>query len=367
MADGKEIALKKRITNALTSEKMMEALAVVLPRHITPERIVKTALFAASRNQKIFKCSPSSVAAALLLAAELGLDCSGATGEGYLVPFWNAKTKQLEAKFIPGYQGFIELGRRSGQVLDVVAQVVYENDDFDIDFGRADTIRHRPEYRGPRGAMLCVYTLFWLRDNPRPHVEFMTKEDIHKIREASESWKNVKTREWSPWAKWESEMWRKSSVRRGFKYVPKSPEIQRLIEIDNQATPQIINAAAVLDALPDTSAENFTPDAPADEKEAPKTEKEPEASASAPEAEPESTKEPLVVEPDMADAAEEPAGPPVDENKIPWIALEKEDQEALSKAARKHGWGAQNLIKAVDNRGAVVVAGDLKATLTKID
>ena len=57
----------------------------------------------------------------------------------------------------------------------------------------------------------------------------MAKPEIEKVRATSESWKNSDTRKYSPWEKWESEMWKKTVMKRLFKVLPKTHFDDKLI------------------------------------------------------------------------------------------------------------------------------------------
>src|SRR5687767_6778411 len=59
-------------------------IAEVLPKHLTPERLVTLTLVAATKTPKLFDCSVESVALALIRVAQWGLEI-GVTA--HLVPF----------------------------------------------------------------------------------------------------------------------------------------------------------------------------------------------------------------------------------------------------------------------------------------
>ena len=219
---------KGNLQAMLSKPEFVASLLAVAPQHVTSERLLKTVMVAVSRSPKLLACTQASIFQAVMTAAELGLDCSGTLGSAYLVPFRN-KNGQIEATFIPGYQGLIDLARRSGHVLDINPQVVYEKDHFDLEFGREQIVVHRPCLEGDRGAMKLVYAIAWLRDNPRPHVEWMPKKEIEKIRNASPGGDG------NIWRDHPGEMWRKTVVRRICKYLPKSTELEKALQVDNEA------------------------------------------------------------------------------------------------------------------------------------
>lgn len=210
----------------LMKPEVRSSIAAVLPRHMDADRMVRIVLQAANRTPDLLKCTPQSVALALVNAAQLGLEAGSLTGSAYLVPFNNKKTGNKECQLIPGYRGLIDLARRSGEVLKIEARVIYEGDDFDIDYG-AGTVRHRPSMTSrARVDILGAYAIATLK-NAITQIEFMTREEIDGIRKRSRAGDS------GPWVTDFSEMCRKTVVRRLIKYLPLSPELSRAEEIEN--------------------------------------------------------------------------------------------------------------------------------------
>jgi len=123
-------------------EASRAAVASRLLRHLTADRILKVALTAINKTPKLLQCSRESLVAAVMQAAELGLEPGGALGEGYLVPY-NNKIKMpdgsekwvMQCQFIPGYRGLIKLARNSADISTIYAEAVYRGDKFDVDMG----------------------------------------------------------------------------------------------------------------------------------------------------------------------------------------------------------------------------------------
>ena len=97
----------------------MPAWSDVLPKFLPAERLVRVALTAISEQPKLLECTQESIILALMDAARLGLEPGGSLKQAHLVPF------KTTCVLIPDYRGLAELARRSGQVRDVYAQVVY--------------------------------------------------------------------------------------------------------------------------------------------------------------------------------------------------------------------------------------------------
>jgi len=186
-------------------------LATVLPKHLTAERVTKIALLAYSKTPKLRECSMESVYAAVLQAAELGLEPGGALGHAYLVPYGQSCT------FIPGYRGLIELARRSGEIESIEAHVIRERDTYEVEFGLDPKLQHKPFLDGDAGGLKLVYAVARLKGG-QVQTEVMTKAQVDAIRARSRSGNN------GPWVTDYEEMARKTVVRRLCKYLPLSPE-----------------------------------------------------------------------------------------------------------------------------------------------
>jgi len=146
-------------------EKAKDRIAEVLPRHVTAERMCKTALIAANKTPALLECTPQSFLQSVMTASELGLDVSGTLGSAYLLPY-NCRVGdrwEKRCQLIVGYRGMIDLARRSGQIATIEAHVVHERDTFAIEFGLAPKLVHKPCLKGERGTVVLVYAIAKLR------------------------------------------------------------------------------------------------------------------------------------------------------------------------------------------------------------
>src|SRR5437667_5782821 len=66
-------------------------------------------------NPLLLQCTADSMAAALLLSAQVGLE-PGPLGHVYLVPYRNNKLGAHEVVWMLGYTGIIQLGRNGGAI-----------------------------------------------------------------------------------------------------------------------------------------------------------------------------------------------------------------------------------------------------------
>ncbi len=212
-------AAAKQQTIMQLFESRKASIAAVMPKHLTPERLLKIALSCTARTPTLLACTPSSLLLAVMQSAELGLEAGGLLGEAYLVPYKD------EAKLIIGYRGLIKLARQSGQLSSLEAYVVRKQDTFAIEFGLEPRLVHMPYLQGvPKDEdIVAVYAIARFKDGAR-QVDVMTRAEVDSIRDRSKAGKD------GPWVTDFAEMAKKTVVKRLAKYLPLSPELVRAIE-----------------------------------------------------------------------------------------------------------------------------------------
>ena len=127
--------LTKSMSIADLIKAMEPEIQKALPSVITPERFTRMALSALNTTPKLQECTPMSFLAALMNAAQLGLEPNTPLGQAYLIPYKNKNV--LECQFQLGSRGMIDLAYRNGHMQSIEAQAVYENDVFSYEIGRA--------------------------------------------------------------------------------------------------------------------------------------------------------------------------------------------------------------------------------------
>ena len=209
------------VTNLLTGQ--FKAIRSALPRHMTPERMCRVALNTIRRTPQLLECAPETMVAAIVEASSLGLEID-MRGQAYLVPFHNKKTGRHEVQLIPGYKGLADLAYRSGRVDSIFAEVVCENDKFRFSLGLNPVLEHTPNL-DDRGRLMAVYAVARMKDG-EPQFVVMGRGEIEKVKKASQA------ANYGPWKNWEAEMWKKTAIRRLCKMLPLSPEMQRVVALD---------------------------------------------------------------------------------------------------------------------------------------
>lgn len=177
-------------------------------------------VLAASKNELIAKCSPVSVIEAVVRAAQWGLLPDGV--HGALVPYGQNCT------FVPMYRGLVAAYRRSGDIKQVWADVVFEGDEFEYEQGMSPTLRHAPKakVRTDPSKVTHAYACARWADG---HVDFV----VMSIDELEFVWKKSRAQN-GPWKTDTVAMFLKTPVRRLSKFLPLSPEIQQLVVADEK-------------------------------------------------------------------------------------------------------------------------------------
>lgn len=215
----------------LSIRSLMEAsadrLAAALPKHMTPERITQVVSTLVYRTPKLQECHPHSIFAAVLRACSLGLDLEPAMNEAFLIPRWNNQAKVTECQFQPGYQGLRKLACNSGQVEFIQARVIHAGDHFQYAYNPDLIFSHVPCRGGERGKVTDIYAYAKLASGDQL-IEVMSRDEIEAIRARSQSANS------GPWVTDWSEMGKKTVIKRLCKSLPRSLDLARAIEADDE-------------------------------------------------------------------------------------------------------------------------------------
>lgn len=212
---------KQRVAALLKSNK--NAIEQVLPRHVSPERLMQVAFSAVRTTPALLNCKSESLIGAIIQCAQLGLEPNTVLGHSYLIPFKDS------VQLIIGYKGLIDLARRSGQIVSIAAHCVHEGDTFEYEYGLEPKLRHIPADETNAGLMTHAYAVAHLKDGGNAF-EVMTLGAVHQVMISTQS-----KGKYGPWKDHFEEMARKTVIRRLSKYLPLSIEFASAVAIDNQA------------------------------------------------------------------------------------------------------------------------------------
>lgn len=239
------LTLEKYLQNPAVQREIAEAL----PEHLDMERLHRLVVTSIRQTPKLQQCSMPSIYAAIINAAQIGLE-PGPMQHIAIVPRWNSYRSAYEAQLDIMYRGMLELARRSGEIADAFANVVYEDDYFDYSLGDNAFITHKPSLKplDQRGSIIAAYFIAHLMTGGK-HIELMPVYEIDDIRDRFGP-RNRDQKLVGPWVSDYPEMARKTVTRRAFKYLPVSVEIQRSIAQDGTVK---LAVARHMDELPDMS------------------------------------------------------------------------------------------------------------------
>ena len=204
-----------------------------LPKHLNADRMARVALTALRTTKNLAQVTPASFAACIMTLAQIGLEPCTPLGHAYLIPRMMKGPdgrKAMTCTLIIGYQGLIELARRSGQVLAIWATPVYDADRFVVKYGLAPTVEHEPNFDSDRSPqkLRYVYAAARLKDTAEPVFVVLTRAEIEAARKRGASGQGVTT----PWDTDYEPMALKTAVRRLYRWLPKSIEVASALAVD---------------------------------------------------------------------------------------------------------------------------------------
>jgi recombination protein RecT len=201
-------------------KRMEGEIKKALPSAITPERFTRMVLSALSTNAKLASCTPASFLGAMMSAAQLGLEPNTPLGQAYLLPYNNKGT--MEVQFQIGYKGLIDLAYRSGEVEVVQAHIVYENDEFNYEYGLDPKLSHIPATTD-RGEPIAVYALFRTKSGGYGF-DVMSME---AVKNHAAKYSKAYSSGYSPWKTNFEEMAKKTVLKKVLKYAPLKSDFVR--------------------------------------------------------------------------------------------------------------------------------------------
>lgn len=177
---------------AITTEKYKAMVNRSIRDPKEANRFISAITSAVAVNPALQECEPSTVLAGALLGNSLGLSPSPQLGQYYLVPFKNkakfdrsgrmVKPETVDAQFVLGYKGYIQLALRSGYYkrLNVIAVKAGElvhydplTEEVDLDLNPDDLARENSASIGYLATFEYMNgfrkTIYWSRDKMEAH------------------------------------------------------------------------------------------------------------------------------------------------------------------------------------------------------
>lgn len=217
-----------------TMKDLVEAQLPAIERQLggamNSDAFVRAVLSEIGKSPDLMAADPKTLLGGVMLAAQLRLEIGSGLGEFYLTP----RKEKGRAICLPiiGYQGLIKLALRSEFVMNVQAFLVREGDDFTYganaergmfyDWTPLDFEETRPWVGVVATAKMRAGGTTWV---------YLTRTQV--IDRRPTYWDRT------PWKTNEDEMVKKTAVRALAKYLPKSTDLGRALEADEQKVQHI--------------------------------------------------------------------------------------------------------------------------------
>lgn len=224
-----EVPKPKTLKQFLADNKA--SFEAALPKNtLNVDRFIASAAMEITNNPKLMECNRQSIIMSLGQAARYGLEVGALMGQAWLIPYNESKLvggnweKQMTCHFQLGYKGLIMLARRSQTIKTISAEVVYNNDDFNVELGMNRNLTHKLDIRKPRGEAIGYYCLVELM-NGGTQFGVISKQDAEDHRDKySKAHSKKKENEDSVWDTNFDEMALKTIVIKTLKLCPISVE-----------------------------------------------------------------------------------------------------------------------------------------------
>lgn len=212
-----------------TMKDLVEAQLPAIQRQLggamNSDAFVRAVLSEVSKSPALMKSDPKTVLGAVMLAAQLRLEIGSGLGE-----FWLTSRKDHGADIclpIIGYGGLVKLAMRSEFVLNVEAFVVREGDQFSFgaNSDRGKFFDWQPLDFEESRPLIGVVAVARMRGGGTTWT-YLTKTQIEERRPSY--WQKT------PWGSHPEQMAMKTAVRALAKFLPKSTDLGRALEADEQ-------------------------------------------------------------------------------------------------------------------------------------
>jgi len=201
-------------------KQMSKEIERAVPKHLSADRMARVILTALRTTPRLAECTPGSFVACVMNTSQLGLEPNTPLGLSYLIPRKNGKTGRQECTLLIGYQGYLELASRSGQLAGrPFAFAVREGDAFEYTLGLEPTITHVPSHDENREErpITHVYAVARQRDGD-PVFKVLSRAQVEARKNRSAAAKAG----FSPWKTDEEAMYLKTAIRALWPWLPKS-------------------------------------------------------------------------------------------------------------------------------------------------
>jgi recombination protein RecT len=233
-APAREITPYEKFRNYFSGPQMRTDLKVLLGSDKLVDTFIRVVLTAVQQTPALLDADRRSLLLACMKAAHDGL-----MPDGREAVFNIYSTKQKRpggdvwvpaVQYLPMSGGLIKKLWETSLLEYLDAAPVYEKDRFLFSRGLDVKLEHEPYLgEGERGQIIAAYCVVRLKGSSLPKLEVMGRHDLDSVKNAS------KSAEKGPWSTWPGEMAVKSVIKRIYKQLPHTAEVDKLVDSDNQA------------------------------------------------------------------------------------------------------------------------------------
>lgn len=231
---------------------MRPAIEKAVPRQLGPERFLRIAQTAFSSNPKLQQAEPMTIISGLMLAVQMGLEVNTPLGQAYLIPYYNNKTRRMEAQFQAGYQGILSLAYRTNLYKNISAHEVYPNDRFEYALGLNRKLEHIPANIA-EGEPVYYYAVYQTVTGGDGFVVWSHDKVLKHAKKFSKSFNKTENKFFGPWHDNFPAMAKKTVLLDLMKYAPKSIEIERFLAQEGVTRETLDEDMGILPSITDYS------------------------------------------------------------------------------------------------------------------
>lgn len=161
---------KDFFSQPMVQEKLKELVGKNAPAFAT------SVLQIVNSNSMLIDADPKTVFSAACMAATLNLPINNSLGFAYIVPFNNRKEGKIEAQFMIGWRGYVQLAQRSGQFERIASTPVYDGQLVEAD----PLLGYKWDWSVKANGNPIGYVAFFKLINGFTAELYMSKDDITK-------------------------------------------------------------------------------------------------------------------------------------------------------------------------------------------
>ncbi|MHD0300169.1 recombination protein RecT [Rhodococcus qingshengii] len=241
--NGTAPAVQQRQEPSLTDKirGMEKQFQLAMPKGAEAQQLIRDALTCLRQTPKLQECESNSVLGALMTCSQLGLR-PGVLGHAWVLPFWDNKSRGYKAQLVIGYQGLVELSYRSNQIASLSARTIFANDVYEVEYGLAEKLVHKPLMTGDRGEPVAYYAVVRFANGGSTYVVISHVEML----KYKQKYATAKSKEGTVFGPWKDEfegMAHKTCLRQLSKWMPKSTELALAVENDGAVRVDLTPAA----------------------------------------------------------------------------------------------------------------------------